>query len=238
MPASALARLPRARRDHTARYARRRQVGFAATLRRRGRRHPTRLTPPRRKHGHAARNDRPRSHGGQHRAPPDARRPRVRRLRRQRGRDRAARERGRDRCPLAGRVRGQAHGAARGLDHGARGHHGRDGRRARCALRARRHRDRRRQQLLPRRRRSRRGAQGARHPLRRRRHERRRLRAGARLLHDDRRRGPHRPPPRPDLPHARAGRRDGAAHAGAPRPCRRSPSTATCTAAGTVRGTS
>ena len=38
---------------------------------------------------------------------------------------------GADGCPLAGRVHGQAHGAPRGLDHGARGHHGRDGRRAR-----------------------------------------------------------------------------------------------------------
>ena len=57
---------------------------------------------------HAARNDRPRAHGRQHRAAPDARRPRVRRLRRQRGGDRAARGRGRDRRALARGVRGQA----------------------------------------------------------------------------------------------------------------------------------
>ena len=106
-------------------------------------------------------------------------------------------------------------------------------------LRARRHHDRRRQQLLPRR------------------HRPRRRRCKARGIHyvdvgtsggvfglergfcmmiggEDRIVAP----PRPDLPHARAGRRDGAAHAGAPRPCRRRPSTATCTAAATAPGTS
>ena len=52
-----------------------------------------------------------------------------------------------------------------------------------------------------------------RHPLRRRRHERRRVRARARLLPDDRRRGRRRRAPRPDLRDARPGRRRRAAHA-------------------------
>ena len=112
--------------------------------------------------------------------------------------------------------------------------------RARRALRARRHHHRRRQQLLPRRHRPRRASCArARHPLRRRRHERRRVRARARLLPDDRRRGPHRRAPRPDLPHARAGRRHGAPRTpGRSGPAERRPSTATCTAAATARATS
>ena len=79
----------------------------------------------------------------------------------------------------------------------------------------------------------------ARHPLRRRRHERRRLRPGARLLHDDRRRGrassAHLDPIFRTLA---PGVESAPAHAGAQRPCRRQPSTATCTAAATAPGTS
>ena len=56
-------------------------------------------------------------------------------------------------------------------------------------------------------------AQG--HPLCRRRHQRRRLGPGARLLHDDRRRGRRRAAPRPDLRHPGAGPRRHPAHAGA-----------------------
>ena len=58
-----------------------------------------------------------------------------------------------------------------------------------AASRAGRHPHRRRQFLLRRRHPPREGARAEGHPLRRRRHERRRLGPGARLLHDDRRRG-------------------------------------------------
>ena len=54
-----------------------------------------------------------------------------------------------------------SYGAARGLDHGARGDHGRHVDELAGPARERRHRDRRRQQLLPRRRRPRRGARPA-----------------------------------------------------------------------------
>ena len=70
-------------------------------------------------------------------------------------------------------------------------------------LEARRHPDRRRQLLLHRRYPPRQGADCQRHPLRRRRHERRRLGAGARLLHDDRRRARRGEASRSDLRHAR-----------------------------------
>ena len=76
------------------------------------------------------------------------------------------------------------------------------------------------------------------HPLRRRRHERRRLRARARLLHDDRRRGP-----RSSRTSIRSSARSRPASTarparpGAAAPPRR-PSTATCTAAATAPGTS
>ena len=71
-------------------------------------------------------------------------------------------------------------------------------------------------------------------PLRRRRHQRRRLGPGARLLHDDRRRGRGREAPRPDLQDARARRGRHSAHA-RPREDRAAPpSTAICTAGRTA----
>ena len=71
-------------------------------------------------------------------------------------------------------------------------------------------------------------AQG--HPLCRRRHQRRRLGAGARLLHDDRRRARRGEASRPDLRHACAGPRRHPAHAGPGEGRRHTPSRAICIA--------
>ena len=67
----------------------------------------------------AARHDRARPDGREPGAPPDARRPPLRRLRPQRRRGQAAGSRGRDRRDQPGRFRRQARAAARHLDHGA-----------------------------------------------------------------------------------------------------------------------
>ena len=137
------------------------------------------------------------------------RRPRVRRLRRQRrARWSDLERRRRDRRGVARRLRGEAHRAACGVDHGARRLRG-----ARpwttCAERLEPgdiiidggnsyyRDDIDRAAALKR----------AGHPLRRRRHQRRRLRARAGVLPDDRRRGRDRGAPRPDLRHHRARRR-------------------------------
>ena len=93
----------------------------------------------------AARHDRPRPDGGQHRPPPDARRARVRGLRRERRRHRGARGRGRHRRALPRGDGAEARGAAGGVDHGPRGVRRGDGRGHRAAPGAGRHDHRRRQ---------------------------------------------------------------------------------------------
>ena len=128
--------------------------------------------------------------------------------------------------------------AAGGLDHGARGRD-RPGRERRGqAPRRGRHDHRRRQLVLPRRHRPRRRAGGEGDPLRRRRHLGRRLRARARLLPDDRRRGRGRRPARSDLRHHCTRCRRGPAHARADRRRRHLRARAICTAARTAPGTS
>ena len=87
---------------------------------------------------HAARHDRPGPDGREHRAQADARRPHLRRLRRQPGRRRGARRRGSDGREHARGLRRQARRPAPGVDHGpGRRDHRDDGQRARRAPRAR-----------------------------------------------------------------------------------------------------
>ena len=115
---------------------------------------------------------------------------------------------------FAGRVRRKPDEAARGLADGP----GRRGRQNHCrsaaASRARRYPDRRRQFLLHRRYSSGQGTGAQRHPLCRGRHQRRRLGAGARLLHDDRRRVRGGEASRSDLRQPRPRPRRHPAHAG------------------------
>ena len=104
-------------------------------------------------------------------------------------------------------------------------------RRSAAPSRSRRHPDRRRQFLLHRRHPPREGAEAQGHPLRRRRHQRRRLGPGARLLHDDRRRGRCGEASRSDLRHPGAGPRRHPAHAGTREGRAARPSRAICIAA-------
>ena len=124
----------------------------------------------------ANRTYRPRPHGRQHGAPPDARRPRGRRVGSQRRRGADARGGGRDRRRVArGSRRALAH-AARGLAHGAGRRSDRaDRRRARRAPASRATRSSTAATPLQGRRAPRGDARTARHPLSRCRHERRRL---------------------------------------------------------------
>ncbi len=161
----------------------------------------------------AARHDRPRPDGRQHRPPADEARSHHGGLRQgsESGRRDRCRRRGRRR--RAGGIRRQARQAARRLGHAAGGQdhrvHHRDAGKADAEWR-RHHRW--RQHVLAGRRPPRQGAAGARHPLCRRRHLRRRLGNRARLLHDDRRRQGGGRPARSDLRRAGAGRRRYPAH--------------------------
>ena len=163
----------------------------------------------------ATRNDRPRPHGREPGAAPDARRPRLRGVRREQADavDELAGEGATGAYSIEEFV-GEAQQAACGVDHGAGRVRRRHDREAGRAPRAGRHHHRRRQLVLPRRHRPGRAPAAQGHPLRRRRHQWRRVRSRPRLLPDDRRRGRHRHPPRPDLPHHRARGRHRPAHAG------------------------
>ena len=192
--------------------------------------------------GHGTRDDRARPDGRQHGAPAHRGRPQVRGLRRLRRRRRRAHRRGDDRRAVAGRPRRPAHRAAPRVDDGAGGLRRRHDRRAGPAARARRHDHRRRQLVVPRRHRPRPIAgRRPRHRLRRRRHQWRHPRPRAGVLPDDRRARRRGGPPRPDLRLAGTGRRRRRAHA-QPRCAaanhRAPPSTAGCTAARAVPGTS
>ena len=117
--------------------------------------------------------------------------------------------------PFAGRTRRGFADAAHRLDHGADfGDRQRAQRAYRPPRRGRHHHRRRQQQLSPFGGSSPAGACGARHPFRRCRHQRRRVRAGARLLPDDRRREERVRPSRTPVRNPGAGRRGRRADAG------------------------
>ena len=119
---------------------------------------------------------------------------------------------------------------SRGLVDGAGRCGGRCHRRSAASSRAGRHFDRWRQFLLRRRHPPRQGTRPEGNPLRRRRHQRRRLGIGARLLHDDRRRGRCGEASRPDFRHPCPGPRRHPSHAGTRKGRRQRPNKAICIA--------
>src|SRR5918996_615904 len=147
---------------------------------------------------------RPRPHGIEPHATPDAERSRGRRVRRERRLGQAARERGCDRHRFTRGLRERALEASRCVGHGPRRVRRADDRSARRADGVRRHRDRRRELVLPRRHGTSRAVRREGHALRGRRNERWCVRARAGILPDDRRRDRGREASRSDLQGARA----------------------------------